>query len=97
MSYQFFSDDCPGCRPAMLNLTTGEAIPESDPMMQIVLAVWARTSRKEREVFHRVTCQNSRVPSDVRIFQQLGMRIQTALKASDPEIEDAEGDPEIAQ
>jgi hypothetical protein len=79
MSRHQFSDDCPGCRPALIDFKTGQVIPEDDPVMQSVLAIWAKTTRKEREVFHCVTCLNSRVPSDLRIFKTVTDRIQGAF------------------
>lgn len=81
MSWDTFSDDCPGCRPVIVDLQTGQPMPDDSEVMQKVLAFWRRTSRKERQVFHRITCQNSRVPSDLRIMQDLGARMEKSLKA----------------
>lgn len=83
MSWEEFSDECPGCRPALIDVETGKVLPEDSPTMQIIFTVWRRTTRKERQVFHRVTCLNSRVPSDLRIFHAVTMRLQSALQASD--------------
>lgn len=79
MSFETFSDDCPGCRPAMMDAKTGEVMADDSPPMKLVLNVWRTTSRKEREVFHRVCCQNSRNVSDMMIFTDLTKRIQNAL------------------
>ena len=81
MSFETFSDECPGCRPAMIDMETGKVMPEDSPPMKLILEVWKHTSRKEREVFHRVTCQNSRAQSDLRIWDGLTQRIQKALSA----------------
>jgi hypothetical protein len=81
MSWDVFSDDCPGCRPAMVDLTTGQRIPEDAPMMKIVLGVWKRTTRDERLAFHRVTCQNSRTANDLLIVRNLSAEMQAALTA----------------
>ncbi len=83
MTRDVFSDDCPGCRPAILDITTGLPLPDESPAMQSVFALWRRTTRKERLVFHRVTCQNSQTPSDLRIFGDLARRIQQAVAAAD--------------
>lgn len=66
-----FSDDCPGCRPAMINLTTNEVLPEDDPMMQKMLSIWGATSYEERQAYHRVMCQNSRAITDLLIVQAI--------------------------
>ena len=81
MSKATFSDDCPGCRPAMMDMKTGQVLPDDSPEMILVLGVWKTTSRREREVFHRVCCQNSRDGSDIRIFKELSQRITNALNA----------------
>lgn len=80
MSLETFSDECPGCRPSLMDVQTGQVMADDSPPMRLVLEVWKTTSRKEREVFHRVCCQNSRKVSDMTVFSALTDRIQSALK-----------------
>lgn len=79
MSFKKFEDDCPGCRPALMDAMTGEVIPESDPKMKAVLGVWAETTRREREAFHNVTCNNSRNVRDLALVNPLVQRMQQAM------------------
>lgn len=65
VSLERYSDDCRGCRPAMLDVKTGRALPDTDPILQAILGVWDASSRKTREAYHRVCCQNSRAPEDL--------------------------------
>jgi len=47
-----------------------------------VNVVW-ETTREEREVFHRVTCLNSRAPEDLSVMQGLINRIEAAVSGKD--------------
>lgn len=76
MSIEKFDDNCPGCRPAFLDLKTGEVLPESHPVMQRILAIWAQSSYEEREAFHHVMCLNSRDPRDLQLVKQLTDQFQ---------------------
>ena len=73
-------DNCPGCRPAMLDMQTGKPVPDDSPMMQVVLQVWEHTTSAEREAWHRFTCQNSRAQGDVAAAQNIASKIQRALE-----------------
>lgn len=44
-----FDDDCPGCRPAMLNVKTGRTYADDSPTMVIVNRLWRETSLAERQ------------------------------------------------
>jgi hypothetical protein len=79
MSFDRFSDDCSGCRPSLIDVKTGKVLPEESREMQAILNVWRRTTLRERLVFHRVTCLNSRIRSDLRTFQIISERMQKAL------------------
>ena len=81
MSKQNFDDQCPGCRPALVDAQTGKVMAHDSPQMKCVLAVWAETTRKEREAFHRFTCLNSREDGDMRIVKELSERFITAMEA----------------
>jgi hypothetical protein len=80
MSIELFSDDCSGCRPAIVNAKTGEVFADNHPIMQKVLGVWKCTTRQERVIFHRVTCCNSRNPIDLMLFQCVALRICNAIE-----------------
>jgi hypothetical protein len=71
MSLEKYDDNCPGCRPAFLNLETNEVLPEDDPIMVKVLAIWAETSVAERRAYHRVMCLNSRDAIDLFIVNRI--------------------------
>lgn len=79
MSWAYFEDDCPGCRPAMIDIKTRKRMPEDSPEMQAVLGVWAKTTTEERRAFHRFTCQNSRTPKDLAVISALSARMNEAM------------------
>lgn len=79
MSFENQDDECPGCRPAILNAQTGQVEPADSPIMQTVNRVWESTTKEERTAFHRVCCQNSREPADIEVMKSIGDRIQRAL------------------
>ncbi len=80
MSREQFADDCPGCRPIILDIKTKRALPAEHPAMQAITAVWQSTTRFERECFHRFTCLNSRERLDVTVVDGLRQKMQDALK-----------------
>lgn len=80
MSHDKFSDDCPGCRPALFDMKTQQPLPPDSPIMQAVSAIWAQTTKQEREAFHRVTCLNSRMPSDMRLVKGIVDQIRAATE-----------------
>lgn len=80
MSWEEYDPDCPGCRPAMLSVKTGEPVPEDDPMMVAVLAVWERASLAERQAWHRLICGRSEDPADLRPFHNLSARMRDAAR-----------------
>lgn len=78
MSWTEFSDTCPGCRPAMLDMQTRRRLPDSDPLMRIVNDLWSKTTLEERQAWHRVCCQNSRAPRDMLFASGFAQKIQDA-------------------
>jgi hypothetical protein len=66
-----YSDNCPGCKPAFLDLETGRPLPDDHPTMLKIMAIWETTSRAQREAFHRVMCLNSRDPVDLVVVKGL--------------------------
>ncbi len=79
MSWAYFEDDCPGCRPALIDSKTRKRLPEDSPEMQAVLGIWAKTTIEERQAFHRFTCQASRSPEDLAVMSALGAKIEEAM------------------
>jgi hypothetical protein len=80
MSWEEFDDNCPGCRPAILDLETGKALPEEHPLMVKMAGVWATTSLAERRAWHRVTCLNSRDNLDLLLAENLVARFKAAAE-----------------
>jgi hypothetical protein len=76
MSLQEYQDNCPGCRPAIVDVKTGVILPDDDPMMVRMLAVWATTSVAQRRAYHRVMCLNSRDAIDLFIVNQIVRKLE---------------------
>jgi hypothetical protein len=49
--------------------------------MIVVNTVWEQTTRREKEAWHKVTCQNSRDPGDVRLAGAIVERIKAETAA----------------
>ena len=79
MSHENYEEGCPGCKPALLDATTGRVLPEDHPIMKCVLRFWETTTTEERTAFHDVTCQNSRKESDMLTVQSLMKRMKAAM------------------
>jgi hypothetical protein len=80
MSLQKHDDDCPGCRPVLLDANTRQPLSSDSPEMQAVNRMWSSTTLDEREAFHRVTCLNSRADEDLTMVQDIAERISAALE-----------------
>lgn len=75
-----FCDDCPGCRPALLDLDTKQPLASDHPTMKLVNEVWDdESSYAERKAFIEVTLHNSKIPVEIKLFQQLWRKIQVKL------------------
>lgn len=81
MSIEKFDDECPGCRPVLINTETGQVLSEEHPQMQVVNKLWQETTKAEREAYHRVCCQNSRANADQHLAGGFAQRIKIALEA----------------
>jgi hypothetical protein len=79
MSWEEHDDDCPGCRPVVIDPRTMVALPEDSPVMRAILGMWAGTDLAERQAWHRFTCGNSRAPSDLRLVDGIRRKMQEAL------------------
>jgi len=59
------------------------ALPFNDPVQQAAQRAWAKTTRTQREAFHRFTCLNSREPVDMQLVDQINrMVVEEAKKVS---------------
>lgn len=79
MSFEKHDDECPGCRPVLLNHQTGVPLPEDSPQMQAVKSVWDQTTIAERQAFHRFCCQNSRTEEDTKVVASISRSVELAL------------------
>ena len=82
MSRKHFDDECPGCRPAMVDAATGQPIADDSVEMTTVNRLWSETTFGERRAWHRFTCQNSRRPEDVQFAKTFAERIGEAFTAA---------------
>ncbi len=79
MSKHEFSDDCPGCRPAIMKLD-GTVYPPGTPEMDIVDRVWATTTLMERMAFHQVSCLSSQSAVHESLVRPIMKKIEKELK-----------------
>lgn len=82
MSIKCFDDECPGCRPMMVNVDTGQPFADSSVEMIAVNRIWSMTTLAERQAWHRFTCQNSRSIVDLQVVKTFSDRLETALLAA---------------
>jgi hypothetical protein len=71
MSREKFDDDCPGCRPVILDRETGRPLPDDHPAMVRIRVIWAGTNFHQRKAFHDVMCLNSRNPADLALVKSI--------------------------
>lgn len=77
-----FCDDCPGCRPALLDVENQKQLPDDDPIMIEVNKIWdGETTYAQRRAFIKVTLHNSRNAMDVARFQEVTQKIEIACAA----------------
>jgi hypothetical protein len=81
VSKDLFEDDCADCRPVLINSATGQVFSADSIEMRAVNAVWETTELADRQAFHRVTCLNSRAPTDLQRMQDLSQRIEKKIAA----------------
>ncbi len=76
-----FCDDCSGCRPALLDMETQQALVHDDPIMVAVNNLWDNdTTYAQRRAFIEVTLHNSRVPQDMALAAQVSEKIGLVCK-----------------
>ena len=80
MSCKVFDDNCPDCKPAILNPQTGKVEPTNSLIMQATLYVWMnKLTFKERQTCHRVWCLCSQTPDDLLVQHTLSGLVQKAM------------------
>lgn len=70
MSKDQFDDNCKGCKPAILDPSTGSVLPENHPLMVSIINIWDQQSIDTKNAWHRITCNNSKDPNDVKLAQE---------------------------
>ena len=78
MSIKEFSDDCQGCKPAIIDIQTGRILPDTHPVMVAINKVWAELDLATKQAFHRVTCLNSRDERDLAAVKETARRFAAA-------------------
>ncbi len=79
-----FCDSCPGCRPALLDINTHEVLSNDSPVMKIVNQIWDNeTTYAQRKAFIEVTLHNSRLPNEMKLWQEVNEKITKALEKND--------------
>ena len=76
MAIDEYDDDCPGCRPAIVDVETGKVMSPDDPVMRRMMEIWANTTLPQRRAYHRVMCLNSRDPLDLVVVQGIIGQLQ---------------------
>jgi hypothetical protein len=75
VSWEAYEEDCPDCRPAMVDMKTGQVMPDDAPMMRFVLEVFKGLTLAEKQAWHRFTCQNSRAPADLKVIESITQKL----------------------
>lgn len=76
-----FCDDCPGCRPAMLDMKTGEVLAADNPIMVKVNEIWDhQTTYAQRRSFIEVTLHNSQNLVDLQRMEEVSKMIEEAIE-----------------
>jgi len=78
MAWETYDDTCDGCKPVLLDLTTGKLLPDDNPAVRAMARIWDQMSLAERQAFHRVTCLNSRAQADLLVIQSIQRQMQKA-------------------
>jgi hypothetical protein len=82
MSFKAYEEDCPGCKPVLLDPDTMKVLGPDDPAVKVINAVWGKTTPEERRSFHDACCNNSRLPKDLAVLESIGKRFEAAMQAS---------------
>jgi hypothetical protein len=77
-----FDDECPDCRPIMVDPKTMQPYAADSVEMMAVNQIWSETTLEDRRAFHRFTCQNSRATGDMLRVKGFSDRLEEALAAA---------------
>ena len=76
-----FCDECPGCRPALLDVKTEKIMTDDHPIMIAINEIWDHnTSYEERKAFINVTYHNSRNEEDKALFHKVMDQFKVKLE-----------------
>lgn len=76
-----FCDHCEGCRPALMDITTGQVLADDSPLMIEINRIWDKeTTYAERKAFIDVSVHNSRKSDDMRLAHAVIAKISQASK-----------------
>jgi hypothetical protein len=64
----------------MMDMVTGEVLPDDHPIMAKLLGVWATTTLPQRRAYHRVMCANSRDAFDLLMVRGVIDRLKASIK-----------------
>jgi hypothetical protein len=82
MSCEKFDPNCPGCRPAILDPISGQALPKDHPMVVVVNEVWDAAPREEQEACWRIWVKNGRDLADMELAASFMNKVQSKLNLS---------------
>jgi hypothetical protein len=81
MSWNKHDDNYPYFKPALISVDTGLVLADDSPEKVAAGKLWAETTLKERQAFHRVTCLSSRNTQNLLVMTDISNHIEAALKA----------------
>jgi hypothetical protein len=87
MSWSRFDDDCPGCKPSLINMKTGKPYKDDSLLMQAILEMWNTTTLEERKAWHDVCCyrpgstDKPPTPEQIKLAQGLASRMSVIAKS----------------
>lgn len=79
MSKHKYDPNCVGCRPVIINASTGHSFSDDSVEGRMIERVWQTSTPEEREAFHEVTCNNSRDPETMAKGQRIAARLAQGL------------------
>lgn len=80
MSKEKFNPHCEGCKPVVIDMATGQPLPDDGPVMQLVMGVYNSFTYAEKESFHAVMVLNSRKPEDLTVCEKINEAVKMAMK-----------------
>jgi len=80
MSRREFSDDCPGCKPVLVDPKTKRVCPPDSAPMRVLMSVWNGLTREERRAFHAFTCLNDCSRENLEVMRRIVEQFQARAK-----------------